>query len=226
MYDASWATVSNTPLKHYKQTQHEGGISSPLIVHWPGKIKNPGGLETGQGHLVDIMATCLEVAGIPYPETDSIQPLVGKSLLPLFRGEGREGHAELYFVFNNCRALRRGDWKVVSFYGNPWELYKIREDRFDQSDLAAEYPGWGEELATRWQEMAETFSDCSTLLVNGVGATPTQVLSSSGIRVMEIEGLIDEAIDAVFAGKSLNHLAKRSLTACGASCEGNGMGCG
>jgi nitrogen fixation protein NifB len=78
----------------------------------------------------------------------------------------------------------------------------------------------------RWQEMAAPFSDCSTLLVNGVGANPQQALKASGIEVLEIEGLIDEALRALFAGKPLNHMAKRTLTACGASCGGSGMGCG
>lgn len=78
----------------------------------------------------------------------------------------------------------------------------------------------------RWQEMAESLSDCSTLLVNGVGDNPQKVLSAAGIDVLEIEGLIDEAVGAVFAGKSLNHMVKRSPVACGAACGGNGMGCG
>jgi nitrogen fixation protein NifB len=78
----------------------------------------------------------------------------------------------------------------------------------------------------RWRAMAETLSDCSTLLVSGVGGNPQKVLKSAGIEVLEIEGLIDEAVRAVFAGESLNHMAKRSLTACGEACSGNGMGCG
>lgn len=155
LYDASWATVSNTPLRHYKQTQHEGGISSPLIVHWPARIKDQGGWERSPGHLVDVMATCLEVAGAVYPERDGLQPLQGKSLLPLFRGEERTGHQEIYFNFGTCRALRRGDWKVVSFYKMRWELYNIAEDRFEQHDLAATYPDLLKELSGRWYEMAE-----------------------------------------------------------------------
>ena len=155
LYDASWATVSNTPLRHYKQTQHEGGISSPLIVHWPGRVANPGGWETRQGHLVDIMATCLEVAGRSYPDREGLQPLQGKSLVPLFKGEEREEHAELYFVFNSCRALRKGDWKVVSFYGHRWELYNIAEDRCEQHDLAGQYPEKVNELSGIWHRMAE-----------------------------------------------------------------------
>ncbi len=78
----------------------------------------------------------------------------------------------------------------------------------------------------RWQEMAETLSDCSTLLVSGVGTNPEKVLSTSGIEVLAIEGLIEEAVRAVFAGESLNHMVKRTLTACGESCGGSGMGCG
>jgi nitrogen fixation protein NifB len=78
----------------------------------------------------------------------------------------------------------------------------------------------------RWEQMAATLSDCSTLLVSGVGRNPRQVLSAAGIAVLEIEGLIDEALRAVFAGESLNHMVKRTLTACGAACGGNGLGCG
>ena len=83
-------------------------------------------------------------------------------------------------------------------------------------------PGGG---AQRWEAMAETLSDCSTLLVSGVGANPQKVLAGAGIEVLEIEGLIDEAVRAVFAGESLKHMTKRTLTACGSSCQGNGVGC-
>jgi len=155
LYDASWATVSNTPLRHYKQTQHEGGISSPFIVHWPGRIKEPGSWERQQSHLVDIMATCLDVGGANYPDQEGIEPLQGKTLLPFFKGEEREEHEELYFVFNSCRALRQGDWKAVSFYGSRWELYNLAEDRCEQKDLASEFPERVDELSKRWHEMAE-----------------------------------------------------------------------
>ncbi len=155
LYDASWATVSNTPLRHYKQTQHEGGISSPLIVHWPGKIEKPGGWERNPGHLVDVMATCLEVSGGAYPETPGIEPLQGKSLVPFLTGEEREDHEALYFRFRDCRALRQGDWKLVSFYGSQWELYNLANDRAEQVDLAEKYPEQVEELSSIWHQMAE-----------------------------------------------------------------------
>jgi arylsulfatase len=155
LYDASWATVSNTPLRHYKQTQHEGGISSPLIVRWPGHILNRGGWERSPGHLVDIMATCLEAAGLQYPEKEDLQPLQGRSLLPLFQGAEREAHEALYFRFGNCRALIQGSLKLVSFYGSRWELYDLEKDRFELHDLAFEFPERVQELSTLWHQMAE-----------------------------------------------------------------------
>jgi arylsulfatase len=155
LYDASWATVSNTPLRHYKQTQHEGGIASPLVVHWPGHIKNQGKWERSPGHLVDILATCLDVTGLVYPEKEGLQALQGKSLLPLFKGEEREAHKALYFRFGKCRALRQGDWKLVSFYGSRWELYRLDQDRFELEDLAAVYPEKVGELSAIWHAMAE-----------------------------------------------------------------------
>ncbi len=154
LYDASWATVGNTPLRHYKQTQHEGGISSPLVVHWPKHIKNAGGWERSPGHLVDIMATCIEVGGAEYPTAENIEPLQGKSLAPLFQGLEREGHDEIYFQFASCRALRKGDWKLVSFYRKKWELYNMATDRVEQNDLADKYPEKVQALSARWHELA------------------------------------------------------------------------
>ena len=157
LYDASWATVGNTPLRHYKQTQHEGGISSPLIVSWPGKIANPGSWEASPGHLIDLMATCIDVGDASYPTNyigEAIEPLKGKTLLPLFEGKEREGHDWLYFQFSNCRAIRQGDWKAVSFYGHAWELYNIANDRVEQHDLAKQHPEKVKTLSTLWQKVA------------------------------------------------------------------------
>ncbi len=155
LYDASWATVGNTPFRHYKQTQHEGGISSPFIAHWPGKIKNPGRLDHELSHLIDIMATCIEVAGAEYPMRKGLNPLQGKSLAPILKGGKRNGHDELFFIFSNCRALRQGDWKLVSFYGHKWELYHLAEDRTEQNDLAASKPKKVQAMAKRWHAIAQ-----------------------------------------------------------------------
>jgi arylsulfatase len=155
LYDASWATVGNTPFKHYKQTQHEGGISSPFIAHWPGKIKNTGGLSNELSHLIDVMATCIEVAGTEYPEREGLNPIQGKSLVPILNGKKREGHDELFFAFSNCRAMRIGNWKLVSFYQHQWELYNIAKDRLEQNDLAVKYPKRVEIMKKRWYELAK-----------------------------------------------------------------------
>ena len=103
-------------------------------------------------------------------------------------------------------------------------VYEAHEGRLQLREArAAPAKGGGMQ---RWQALAEVLSDCSTLLVSGVGGNPRKVLAASGIEVLEIEGLIEEAVRAVFAGESLKHMAKRSLTACGAACGGNGLGCG
>ena len=105
--DASWAQASNTPFRLYKQNQHEGGISSPLIVHWPKGLKaKPGSITRQPGHLIDFMATFLEISGAKYPQKVGdrmIDPLEGKSLLPIFQGQQRNGHENLYFHFGTDR---------------------------------------------------------------------------------------------------------------------------
>lgn len=143
-YDASWAHVGNTPFRLYKQNQHEGGISSPLIVHWPEGLKAATGSITDQpGHLIDVMATVMDVGRATYPErvgARTIDPLQGKSLLPIFQGKTREPHEQLYFHFKTDRALRQGPWKLVSAKLGRWELYNLDEDRTETQDLAADHP--------------------------------------------------------------------------------------
>ena len=102
-YDASWAQVSNTPFRLYKQNQHEGGISSPLIVHWPKGLKSkPGSITNQPGHLIDFMATFVELANATYPKKIGnriVDPLEGKSLVPILNGDKRVGHNSIYFHF-------------------------------------------------------------------------------------------------------------------------------
>ncbi|MDE0736337.1 MAG: arylsulfatase [Pirellulaceae bacterium] len=153
-YDASWAHAGNTPFRLYKQNQHEGGISSPLIVHWPQGLKTSPGSTTDQaGHLVDFMATFADLAGAEYPKQigdRQIDPLQGKSLLPIFQGKEREGHETLYFHFGTDRALRQGPWKLVSAKLGKWELYNLEEDRTETNDLSANHPGRVKAMAAEW----------------------------------------------------------------------------
>lgn len=158
-YDASWAQASNTPFRLYKQNQHEGGISSPLVVSWPTGLKTEkGGITRQPGHLIDFMATFIDLASAKYPKAVSerkIDPLVGKSLLPIFQGKERAPHDPLYFHFGTDRALRSGPWKLVSAKLGRWELYNLDEDRTELNDLAAQHPGRVNAMAKEWFRIAK-----------------------------------------------------------------------
>lgn len=158
-YDASWAHAGNTPFRFYKQNQHEGGISSPLIVHWPKGLKTePGSITRQPGHLIDFMGTFIDVAGAKYPKQigdRKIDPLMGKSLLPILEGNEREPHENLYFHFGTDRALRQGPWKLVSAKLGRWELYNLAEDRTETQDLAAKNPKRVEAMAKEWFRLAK-----------------------------------------------------------------------
>jgi arylsulfatase len=157
-YDASWAHAGNTPFRFYKQNQHEGGISSPLIAHWPKGLKTkPGSITRQPGHLIDFMATFIDVAQAKYPKQVAerkIDPLMGQSLLPILQGKERQGHETLYFHFGTNRALRQGPWKLVSAQLGRWELYNLDEDRTETNDLSKKHPGRVKAMAQKWFEIA------------------------------------------------------------------------
>ena len=158
-YDASWAHAGNTPFRLYKQNQHEGGISSPLIVHWPVGLKTePGSVTDQPGHVIDFMATVIELSGATYPKrigNRHIDPLQGKSLLPIFRGETRQPHETLYFHFGTDRALRQGPWKLVSAKLGKWELYNLNKDRTELDDVSGQEVDRVDAMATEWFRIAE-----------------------------------------------------------------------
>jgi len=158
-YDAAWANASNTPFRLYKQNQHEGGISSPLIVHWPAGLKTEAGaLCREPTHLIDMMPTFVDLAGATYPQRvgdRQLEPLQGKSLSPLFRQENFVPHEQLYFHFGTDRALRQGPWKLVSAKRGRWELYNLDDDRTELHDLAAEQPARVAKMTAEWMRMAE-----------------------------------------------------------------------
>lgn len=174
-YDASWAHAGNTPFRLYKQNQHEGGISSPLIVHWPQGLKvEPGSITNQPGHLIDFMATFIDVAGAKYPQRvgqRSIDPLQGKSLRPIFEGQQRAGHDTLYFHFGTDRALRQGPWKLVSAKLGRWELYNLDEDRTELNDLAGQHPDRVARMAQQWFTMAKDVDRLKGRQLAPVGST-------------------------------------------------------
>jgi len=157
-YDTGWSHVGNAPFRLHKQNQHEGGISSPLIAHWPaGLTAEPGSITPQVGHLVDFMATAIDLAGTEYPSEwpdTELEPLQGKSLVPILKGETREPHDFLFFRYEHNRALRRGDWKIVNHRGSRWELYDLETDGTELHDRAADRPELVEELASIWHKTA------------------------------------------------------------------------
>jgi len=157
-YDTPWANVSNTPFRLYKQFNHEGGNATPFIARWPRVIGNGGSISHQVGHIIDVMATCLDVANAEYPVEyggREILPLEGKSLRPIFEDRRREGHDALFWEFNGNKAVRRGTWKLVSVGNNPWELYDIETDRTEINNLAAEMPGNVRSLESLWNAWAK-----------------------------------------------------------------------
>lgn len=174
-YGPYWANVSNTPFRFYKRWTHEGGITTPLIARWPGVVREQGAITREMGHLVDIMATCLDAAGATYPEThdgNDILPMEGKSLMPILRGEQKSVRDTFYWEHIGHRAARHGDWKIVSsdrFSEDDWELYNMREDRTETHDLAAQRPGKVRELAEAYQQWADR-----------VGVVPWDQLTEDG----------------------------------------------
>lgn len=156
-YGMSWANVSNTPFRLYKTWNHEGGIAGPFIAHWPAGIEDIGTIRHQQGHVMDIMATIIDISGAEYPELyrgNNILPLDGISLLPAFRNKSLDRDA-LFWEHRGNRAVRSGKWKLVAMRDKPWELYDMQADRTETDNLADNYPELVAELAAMWQEWAE-----------------------------------------------------------------------
>ncbi len=151
-YGIPWANASNTPFRLYKHWVHEGGISTPFIARWPRRFRPRPGFTAQPGHLIDVMATCADVAGAKYPADKT--PLEGKSLLPVFEGRERQGHAALYWEHEGNRAMRQGKWKLVSRHPDKWELYDLEADRTETNDLAAKHPAKAAEMAAQWEAWA------------------------------------------------------------------------
>ncbi len=156
-----WSTMANTPFRRHKSWVHEGGISTPLIAHWPKGIAARGELRNTPGHLIDIVPTILDVAGGKTIEAWKDQPVPaapGKSLVPVFAKDGTVTHESFWWEHVDNRALRVGDWKIVAAGKNsPWELYDLGTDRAESRNLAKEKPEKVRELGDVWSRQAEKY---------------------------------------------------------------------
>lgn len=165
-YGRAWANASNTPFRKYKHWLHEGGISSPLIVHWPNGIRQTeqGKLIREYGFLPDIMATCLDLAGAEYPQTyqgNTIAPIAGKSLVPFLEGKKASVHTEpIFWEHEGNKAVRLGKYKLVQAWDKDardnWELYDMEKDRTEMHNLTAQMPEKTKEMKTMWQQWADS----------------------------------------------------------------------
>ena len=157
-YGRNWANVSNTPFREYKHWVHEGGVSTPLIAHWPKGISAKNELRRHPSHLIDLMATCIDVSGAEYPKQvggKAIKPMEGHSLAPAFAGKALDREA-IYWEHEGNRAIRVGDWKLVAKGRNgKWELYDLSKDRVEMNDLSKVEPKRAMELQAMWQVYAE-----------------------------------------------------------------------
>lgn len=154
-----WAWARNSPFRYYKQNQFEGGISSPAILHWPAGLKQkPGSVIDQPAHLVDVLPTFAELAGAKVPETypgRELTPLAGTSLAPVITGGDLKARPPIHLLFAADRGLRDGDWKIVSFKSEPWELYNLRTDRTELHNVAAQHPDIVQRMVKQWTDMAE-----------------------------------------------------------------------
>ena len=156
-YGRAWANLSNTPFRYYKQWTHEGGISTPFIVHWPHGNLRSGSVVRAPFQLVDVLPTVIEATGASYPgryDGREITPYEGRSLLPALRGNAVPD-ATLYWEHTGNAAVRRGAWKMVRHFPNGWELYDVSRDRSELHDVAREHPDVVDALNREWQAWAD-----------------------------------------------------------------------
>jgi arylsulfatase len=206
--EVGWANAANTPFREHKMWDHEGGISTPLIVSWWGKLMigrgagrtSDGDLGTrdsnvrgiicdAPGHVIDLLPTFLELAGAKYPEKfkeRALTPLPGKSLLPALEGRSL-GERTLAWEHEGNRAVRVGDWKLVASFRGPWELYDLSRDRAELKNLAAQQPGKVKELAAAWQQWADKVGVVPWEQLPGASYQPSASYQKKGETVPAVE---------------------------------------
>jgi arylsulfatase len=156
-----FSSAANTPHRRHKTWVHEGGISTPLVVHWPAGIAAKGELRTTPAHMIDFVPTVLDLLGIEKPKQWNGEPIPeapGKSLVPAFAKDETITRDSIWWLHEGNKAIRVGDWKLVAAQGDAWALYNLQTDRAEQRDLAAKMPEKAKELADLWQKQTDAFT--------------------------------------------------------------------
>ena len=150
-----WSNACNTPFRRHKTWVHEGGSCTPFIVHWPKGIKSKGVLRPQTGHVIDIVPTFLDLAGVG-KTVDTPVTLPGRSLTSTFESS-EEWSRTLWWAHDGHHAIRMGDWKLVALKGKKWELYNLKKDRSETNDLSETHPEKVKDLAKSWNIMVQDF---------------------------------------------------------------------
>lgn len=160
-----WSSASNAPFRLHKCWVHEGGIATPLVVHWPRGIAARGEFRHTLGHVIDLAPTIVELAGGQWPPQHAgkpVPPPPGKSLVPAFANDVDSLHKELWWLHEGNRAIRAGDWKLVSVGSGPWELYDMKTDRSETKNLAGAHPDKIRQLEEAWNRLTREFQGDAT----------------------------------------------------------------
>jgi len=157
-----FSSACNTPFRRHKTWVHEGGVSTPLIAHWPAGIKARGELRTTPAHVVDVVPTILDLIDVEKPtewQGEAIPAAPGRSLAPALASDIVVERDSFWWLHQGNRAIRIGDWKLVAAKGEPWELYDLSTDRAESNNLAAEHPDKAAELEAAWNRQLTEISD-------------------------------------------------------------------
>jgi arylsulfatase A-like enzyme len=157
-----WSNAANTPFRRHKIWVHEGGIATPLIARWPAGISTNGQLRHAVGHVIDLAPTMLKLAGGTWPKESHGRKLPappGRDLAPTFAQDTAIERDCLWWLHENNRAIRQGDWKLVAAHNEQWQLYDLAKDRAENNDLAKNYPDKAKELSNLWQQKVSEFQD-------------------------------------------------------------------
>jgi len=168
-----WSTMCNTPFRMHKTWVHEGGAATPFIVHWPDGIAAEGELRHDPGHVIDLVPTILDLAGVSLSDTLEV-PMPGRSLVPTFEKD-TDWQRELWWYHEGNRAFRLGNWKIVSAKDQSWELFNLSGDRTETNNLASDRPDKVEEMEQHWE-----------LILAGIReVAPVKIESPEKVRVTD-----------------------------------------
>ena len=159
---AGWSSAANTPFRRHKTWVHEGGVSTPLVVHWPAGIEAAGQWRQAVGHVIDIAPTIISLVGGQWPTMNAehhVPPAPGRSLAPTFDKDQSADRRAVWWLHEENRAIRVGKWKLVAAKGEPWELYDLNSDRAETHNLAEDSPDRVVELSQLWEDHVAEFAE-------------------------------------------------------------------